>query len=82
MLSPIEHSAAFANSSLEVAHEAVKERVSDKEDEPERCYGNCIVPEVVVGVPVGAQFVEPLIFNTPAFMPEEDYVFCADFAGR
>ena len=59
----------------------MKKRVRDEKYEPERCYGSCIVPEVVIGVPVIAQFVEPLIFDAPAFMSEEDYIRGADLSG-
>ena len=80
LLGPIHQRMVGTKSGLEVTQETVKKRMGHEEDEPEGGDGVGIMAEVMVGVPLIAEFVEPLIFDAPAFMPEEDYIPGADLA--
>lgn len=59
---------------LQVAQEAVEDGVGDEHHQPEHQQGVGVKVEDVAGVPVGGQFVEALVFDAPAVVPElEDH---------
>lgn len=71
-LSPMQQGAALAESGFKGAQEAVEKGVGDKKHQPERGDGNGMMMEVVIGVPIGSQFVEAFVFDPPAFVAEDD----------
>ena len=74
LLGPIQQSAAGPKRGFEITQEAVEEGVGDEEDQPEGRDRNGMMVEVVVGMPLVAEFIEALVLNAPAFMAEEDDV--------
>lgn len=81
LLGPIQQGMVGTNSGLEVTQEAVKERMGHEKDQPEGGDGGGVMAEVMVGVPLIAEFVESLVFDAPAFMAEENEGAGRNFAG-
>ena len=50
--------------------EAMKDRMGGEEHQPQNQDRVGMMMEVVIGVPVGHQFIETLILDLPAIMPE------------
>lgn len=75
--------AGFAQCGLQVAQEAVEDGVGDEHHQPEHQQGVGVKVEDVAGVPVGGQFVEALVFDAPAVVPElEDHAGGSQSAGH
>ena len=64
---------------LEVAgDEAMEDGVGDEENQPDSEDGVGVMVEVVVGVPIVDDLVEPLVFDLPAGVTEANDGICGD----
>lgn len=78
---PQAHGDAFSSTRLEIAQEAVEQRMGDEQKEPQAGDRGGVVMEVVISMPLSAQLIEPLVLNAPAFMAKENNGLRRDFCG-
>ena len=62
----------LSNAGFEITQKAVEQGMGDEQKEPQAGDRGDVVMEVVVGVPLIAQLIEPLVFDAPAFMAEDN----------